>query len=62
LKYGGEERCDEFAMKVANLELQGLTHYSACNISKLHFPLMAIIDYKGFRLLAVSVLPSKLCS
>lgn len=55
--------------KVANLELMGLMNLYGCNIKQLRFPLvnhlfyefwslkLAIIDYKGFRVLAVSVLP-----
>eukprot|EP01087_Luapelamoeba_hula_P022308 TRINITY_DN795_c0_g1_i9.p1 TRINITY_DN795_c0_g1~~TRINITY_DN795_c0_g1_i9.p1 ORF type:complete len:2194 (+),score=429.59 TRINITY_DN795_c0_g1_i9:34-6615(+) len=55
--YGG----DEYAMKAAGLELKGLKSYFdfilATNTTELHVPLMALIDYMGYRLIAVSVLP-----
>lgn len=41
--YGG----DEFAMKAAGHELKSLTELIACHIPKLHFPLMATIDFLG---------------
>jgi hypothetical protein len=40
--YGGDRPYEEAAMKVANLELQGLMHFSACNIKQLRFPLVII--------------------
>ena len=55
--YGG----DEFAMKVARIELNGLRYYfnfinqhSGCGLG---VSLMAVIDYKGYRLVATSLLP-----
>jgi tetratricopeptide (TPR) repeat protein len=52
--YGG----DAFAMKVAEHELKGLTAYASCGmILGLNFGLMCLIDYRGFRLIAVSELP-----
>ena len=51
--YGG----DHWAMKAANHELLGLTAYFNCSLPELHFPLMAVIDYCGFRLTAISELP-----
>jgi hypothetical protein len=51
--YGGEEGL----MKASGHELKGLMCYIDCRIQKLHFPLMVVIDYKGWRLLAASVLP-----
>ena len=51
--YGG----DENSMKTASHELKGLTSYFHCSVEDLHFPLMAYIDYRGFRLMALSLLP-----
>lgn len=45
------------AAKVAGLELQGLDAYYNTRTVGLHFPLMAMIDKKGFRLIASSLLP-----
>jgi hypothetical protein len=47
------------AMKAASHELKGLMSYYSCNIKGIAFPLMAVIDYKGFRVLAISILPIK---
>ena len=44
-------------MKAAAHELKGLIGYYSCNIPGLNFPLMAMIDYKGFRVIAMSILP-----
>ena len=38
---------------------KGLTRYMSCGIHELRFPLMALIDYRGFRLTAQSILPIK---
>jgi hypothetical protein len=52
--YGG----DEFAAKVAGHELKSLNAYaSAGMILGLNFALMCLIDYRGYRLIASSVLP-----
>lgn len=45
------------ALKAASHELKGLMSYYSCNVSGLAFPLMSVIDYKGFRVLALSILP-----
>eukprot|EP01087_Luapelamoeba_hula_P014241 TRINITY_DN4145_c0_g1_i4.p1 TRINITY_DN4145_c0_g1~~TRINITY_DN4145_c0_g1_i4.p1 ORF type:complete len:1436 (-),score=334.66 TRINITY_DN4145_c0_g1_i4:290-4597(-) len=55
--YGGRERNDENAMKTGGLELQGLSNWFSQLIPGLCFPLMAMIDYKGFRIIATSLLP-----
>lgn len=52
--FGGD---DAAAAKVAGLELKGLQSYANCNIPGLCLPLMALVDYRGFRLIAMSVLP-----
>eukprot|EP01091_Cochliopodium_minus_P008798 TRINITY_DN2050_c0_g2_i9.p1 TRINITY_DN2050_c0_g2~~TRINITY_DN2050_c0_g2_i9.p1 ORF type:complete len:1349 (-),score=401.15 TRINITY_DN2050_c0_g2_i9:136-4182(-) len=51
--YGG----DEGAMKAAGHELNGLMTYFNQNIEGLHVPLMALIDYRGYRVTAISLLP-----
>jgi len=40
--YGG----DEYSAKVASHELKGLARYFSCAVRGLHFPLMALIDYR----------------
>eukprot|EP01088_Endostelium_zonatum_P013026 TRINITY_DN2737_c0_g1_i2.p1 TRINITY_DN2737_c0_g1~~TRINITY_DN2737_c0_g1_i2.p1 ORF type:complete len:1264 (+),score=298.63 TRINITY_DN2737_c0_g1_i2:79-3870(+) len=51
--YGG----DEFAQKSAGHELKSLNSLISCNIANLHFPLMAMIDYLGYRVVVISKLP-----
>jgi ubiquitin-protein ligase len=46
---------DHNAMKSGSLELKGLMRYYGFH--KIHVPLMAIIDFRGYRLLAESKLP-----
>jgi len=48
---------DENAMKAAGHELRGLMCYYNCHIPELHLPLMCLVDYRGFRLVAMSHLP-----
>ena len=48
---------DEYAMKAAAHELKGVMRYAQCE--NIHVPLLAIIDYRGYRLVAESVLPIK---
>eukprot|EP01133_Synstelium_polycarpum_P003664 gene3664-4217_t len=56
--YGESKRCDEKAQKSAGHELKGLNHYlEHSKGGVIRFPLMAIIDYRGYRLLAISNLP-----
>ncbi|KAF2076800.1 hypothetical protein CYY_001877 [Polysphondylium violaceum] len=50
--YGG----NAFAMKSAGHELKGLMGYFNCQIDGLYLPLMALIDYMGYRLIATSQL------
>ncbi len=50
--YGDDER----AMKAAGLELHGLMAYYDADVG-LHVPLICLIDYKGFRIVAESILP-----
>lgn len=44
-------------MKVGGLELQGFEVWSMQLVNKLHFPLIAMVDYKGYRVIAQSLLP-----
>jgi len=55
--YGGDKPSDELAIKVGGLELQGLMCWQSSLPEGLHFPMMCLIDYKGFRLIATSLLP-----
>lgn len=55
--YGGHSASHERAMKAAANELRGLMHYASLHLKELHFPMMVVIDYKGFRMIAQSVLP-----
>jgi tetratricopeptide (TPR) repeat protein len=48
---------DSAASKVAGHELQGLISMFSCDEPGLCMPLMALVDYKGFRLIALSTLP-----
>jgi hypothetical protein len=45
----GLYRGDDNAMKAAAHDLKGLMNYYHCAIALLHVPLMAYIDYRGFR-------------
>jgi hypothetical protein len=47
LDYNGLFGSDFSAAKVAGNELRGLISYFNCHISKLHLPLMALVDYRG---------------
>lgn len=56
--YGG----DEYAMKATQHEIKGLSAYIKYSLNSrfpntLHFPIMTVIDYKGYRLSATSILP-----
>ncbi|KAL6070346.1 Clu domain-containing protein [Balamuthia mandrillaris] len=51
--YGG----DDNAMKAAGHELKGLINMYSVRAKGVCFPLMALVDYRGFRLIALSKLP-----
>lgn len=55
--YGGGRRNDALAMKSGNHELKGLIAYMGSEISGLCWPLVVVVDYKGYRLVASSILP-----
>eukprot|EP01125_Pyxidicula_operculata_P011059 TRINITY_DN3612_c0_g1_i10.p1 TRINITY_DN3612_c0_g1~~TRINITY_DN3612_c0_g1_i10.p1 ORF type:complete len:1231 (+),score=183.36 TRINITY_DN3612_c0_g1_i10:494-3694(+) len=44
-------------MKVGGHELKGMIAYQQAEVPELHLPLMALIDYRGFRVVAISMLP-----
>jgi len=48
---------DEFAMKASSHDIHGLMNYMASGVKEFHYPLMALIDYHGYRLIATSMLP-----
>lgn len=48
---------DEYSSKAAGHELKGLMGYYQCQIEGVHVPLCTLIDYRGFRLIAMSILP-----
>ncbi|KAH3763191.1 Histidine kinase [Pelomyxa schiedti] len=48
---------DEAAAKAGGHELKGVTAYFNSGIRGLCLPLMALVDYRGFRLIAMSMLP-----
>ena len=54
--YGGSKAYDIGAMKAASNEMKGLLACYNCKVEKLYFPLMCTIDYRGYRLIAVSTL------
>lgn len=43
---------DEAAAKAAGHDLKGTIHYFNTGLREIHLPLMALIDYKGFRMTA----------
>jgi len=55
--YGGGAPSDENAMRAAGHELKGMIAMSKCHVDDLCLPLMCLIDYLGFRLVAMSTLP-----
>jgi Clustered mitochondria len=48
---------DYAAAKVGGHELKGLLTYFSLGLTDVHVPLMALVDYRGFRLIAMAVLP-----
>jgi hypothetical protein len=56
--YGKTSAATEYAMKAAGSELRHIVALSnALGDTDLRLPLMALIDYRGFRLVASSILP-----
>ncbi len=50
---------DEYAMKVAGHELNSMIELFNCDIPNLNFAMMSLIDYRGYRLIASSLVPIK---
>jgi len=55
--YGGTAPNDEYAIKAASRELIGRSRYWNTHVKGLYYPLMCLIDCKGYRLLAMGILP-----
>eukprot|EP01122_Echinamoeba_exundans_P005431 TRINITY_DN15587_c0_g2_i1.p1 TRINITY_DN15587_c0_g2~~TRINITY_DN15587_c0_g2_i1.p1 ORF type:complete len:1160 (+),score=219.51 TRINITY_DN15587_c0_g2_i1:46-3525(+) len=55
--YGIYNGDDDWASKAGGHELKGLMGFKSAGIKELHLPLMALIDYRGYRLIAVSSVP-----
>ena len=58
--YGGAQPSDERAMKTGGHEIKAvinLLSLSPKDSQRVHFPMMAVVDYRGFRLLAEALLP-----
>jgi hypothetical protein len=56
--YGGTGGRDDYAaMKAAKNDMIGLMSYYNAKVPGMCFPLMSLIDYRGFRLIAMSILP-----
>jgi hypothetical protein len=52
--------CDEYAMKAAGgNERLGALEYSKTHVPRLHVPLVATVDFCGFRIVATSKLPTE---
>eukprot|EP01118_Nematostelium_gracile_P014001 TRINITY_DN5372_c0_g1_i1.p1 TRINITY_DN5372_c0_g1~~TRINITY_DN5372_c0_g1_i1.p1 ORF type:complete len:670 (-),score=103.73 TRINITY_DN5372_c0_g1_i1:43-1761(-) len=47
----------DLAMKAGANELKGLEFHSSTHVEGLMYPLMTVVDYKGFRLIAMATLP-----
>lgn len=48
---------DEAAAKAAGHDMKSVVHYFECGVHELRFPLMVLIDYRGFRMTAQALLP-----
>ncbi|EFA79915.1 hypothetical protein PPL_06735 [Heterostelium album PN500] len=46
-----------FANKAAGHELKSINALVSCGVPNLHFPLMCLLNYRGFRLIVISELP-----
>ena len=55
--YGGNEPDDFAAMKAGSNEMLGLLAYYNTKVDGLYYPLMNLIEFRGFRVLAMSILP-----
>jgi hypothetical protein len=48
---------DDKAAKLAGNDLLGLISYNNANVDGLDLPMTAIVDYMGYRVIAISKLP-----
>eukprot|EP00727_Mastigamoeba_balamuthi_P009543 m51a1_g5210 hypothetical protein (1212) ;mRNA; r:242382-246294 len=48
---------DEAAAKVASHDLKSLVHICNCWEPGINFPMMALVDYRGFRIVGMTLLP-----
>ncbi|PRP86399.1 hypothetical protein PROFUN_05318 [Planoprotostelium fungivorum] len=55
--YGGDQPDHRAAIKAAKNELKGLEAHSSRYVEGLHYPMMALVDYKGYRVIALAILP-----
>ncbi|PRP80831.1 hypothetical protein PROFUN_11246 [Planoprotostelium fungivorum] len=55
--YGGPKPDHRAASKAAKNEMRGLEAHSSTYIEGLFYPMMALVDYLGFRVVAMPVLP-----
>lgn len=55
--YGGKKPSNTKAMKAFSHELKGVEYYMQAPVSEIHYPLLARIDFKGFRVIAIALLP-----
>ena len=51
---------DENAARVANHDLKSLIRILDCWEPGIHLPLMTLVDYRGFRVVCMSLLPISL--
>jgi len=60
LDYNGVfDGSDEFSLKAGGFERLGSVEYFKCHTPRLNIPIVATIDYFGFRVIAVSKLPTE---
>lgn len=56
--YGGPSKRDDLAMKAANVEMRNMqTVITGIRGTKLLAPLMCVIDFQGYRMIASAILP-----
>lgn len=55
--YGGEKPSDELAIKAAGKELLGLECFWLSRPPGISFPLICLVDYKGYRVVGISKIP-----
>ncbi|PRP83038.1 hypothetical protein PROFUN_09893 [Planoprotostelium fungivorum] len=55
--YGGESADHRAAAKAAKNEMKGLEAHSCCYVEGLSYPMMTLVDYLGFRVIAMAILP-----